>query len=126
MMNSKNTQESPTKGFMKNVQTTIAGLRGKLPVSPPEEVAEWIKKGAALVDVRTRIEARKDPVPGATNIPLLRLKGNLSELPSAKSFVTFCLRGGRAEQAKNILEANGLKAINGGGFKAILKILEGN
>jgi phage shock protein E len=91
---------------------------------PQEEVARWIKKGAVLIDVRTKVEARKDPVPGATNIPLLKLEGALSELPRKKTFVTFCLRGGRAERAKNILEANGLKAINGGGYKSILKILE--
>jgi hypothetical protein len=48
----------------------------------------------------------------------------LSELPRNKAFVTFCLRGGRAERAKNMLEANGRKAINGGGYKSVLKILD--
>ena len=123
MSKTTNTRE---KGFIENLQTTVAGLRGKLPVSPPEEVAKWLKKGAVLLDVRTRIEVKKDPVPGAINIPLLLLKGKLSELPKGKSFVTYCLRGGRAERAKSILEANGFKVINGGGYKAILKVLEGN
>ena len=125
-MKSKTTPERPTKGFIKNLRTTILGLRGKLPVSPPEEVAKWIKEGAVLLEVRTSSEARKNPVRGATNIPLLKLKDELSELPRNKAFVTYCLRGGRAERAKNLLQANGLKAINGGGYKAILKILESN
>jgi phage shock protein E len=125
-MKSETTPERPTKGFIKNLRTTILGLRGKLPVSPPEEVAKWIKEGAVLVDVRTRIEARNNPVRGATNIPLLRLKGELSKLPRDKAFVTYCLRGGRAERAKSLLQANGFRVINGGGYKAILKILEGN
>lgn len=120
----KTAPDSSRKTFIKNLQTTVLGLRGKLPVSPPEEVAKWIKKGAVLVDVRTRVEARKNPVRGATNIPLLKLEGELSELPRNKAFVTFCLRGGRAERAKNLLQANGLKAINGGGYKTVLKILE--
>jgi len=125
-MKSKTTPDGPKKSFVENLRTTILGLRGKLPVSPPEEVAKWIKKGAILLDVRTRIEVRNNPVRGATNIPLLKLKDELSQLPRDKAFVTYCLRGGRAERAKNLLQANGLKAINGGGYKAILKILESN
>ena len=122
-MKSKTTPERPTKGFIKNLRTTILGLRGKLPVSPPEEVAKWIKDGAILLDVRTPIEVRNNPVRGATNIPLLRLTAELSKLPRNKTFVTYCLRGGRAERAKNLLQANGFRVINGGGYKAILKIL---
>jgi len=123
-MKAKTAPGRPKKTFAENLKTTVLGLRGKLPTAPPEVVAKWIKKGAVLLDVRTKIEAKKDPVPGATNIPLLKLEGALAELPSNKSFVTFCLRGGRAERAKTLLEANGRKAINGGGYKAILKILE--
>lgn len=125
-MKATSVPDSPKKGFIKNLQTTILGLRGKLPVSPPEEVAKWIKKGAVLLDVRSHLEVKNNPVPGATNIPLFKLKGQLAELPRNKSFVTYCLRGGRAERAKSMLEASGLKVINGGGYKAILKILEGN
>jgi len=91
---------------------------------PAEEVAKWIKKGAVLIDVRSKLEVRKKPVPGAINIPLVKLDDELSTLPRNKAFVTFCLRGGRAERAKNLLQANGLKAINGGGYKSVLKILE--
>ena len=125
-MKSKTAPDRPKKTFVENLKTTVLGLRGKLPTAPPEEVAKWIKKGAVLVDVRTRIEARKDPVPGAINIPLAGLGGELSGLPTGKAFVTFCRRGGRAERAKNLLEANGRKAINGGGFKNVLKILQSN
>jgi len=123
-MKSKTAPGRPKKTFVENLKTTVLGLRGKLPMPPQEEVAKWIKKGAVLIDVRTKVEARKDPVPGAMNIPLLKLEGALPELPRNKTFVTFCLRGGRAERAKTLLEANGRKAINGGGYKSILKILE--
>lgn len=125
-MKSKTTPDHPMKGLIKNLRTTILGLRGKLPASPPEEIARWIKEGALLLDVRTRIEAKNNPVPGATNIPLLQLKGELSKLPRDKAFVTYCLRGGRAERAKNLLQANGFRVINGGGYKAILQLLESN
>jgi len=124
-MKSKTAADRPKKTFVENLKTTVQGLRGKLPTAPPEEVAKWIKQGAVLLDVRTRIEARKNPVPGATNIPMLKLESELSGLPRNKGFVTFCLRGGRAERAKKILEANGRKAINGGGYRSVLKVLEG-
>ena len=91
---------------------------------PPEEVAELLKKGAALVDVRSWIEAKIGMAPGATNIPLLRLKSRLKELPRDRTIVVYCGTGGRAAKAKEILEANGFKAANGGGYKAILKIQE--
>jgi phage shock protein E len=120
----KTAAERPGQKLIRNVKTTVLGLRGKLPMPPPEEVARWIKKGAVLVDVRSKLEVRKNPVPGAINIPLLKLDDELSTLPRNKTFVTFCLRGGRAERAKNTLEANGRKAINGGGYKNVLKILD--
>jgi|OpeIllAssembly_1097287.scaffolds.fasta_scaffold636883_1 phage shock protein E len=120
----KAAEECPKQKLIRNVKTTILGLQGKLPMPPPEEVAKWIKKGAVLVDVRSKLEVRKNPVPGAINIPLLKLEDELSTLPRNKTFVTFCLRGGRAERAKVMLETNGRKAINGGGYKSILKILE--
>jgi phage shock protein E len=123
-MKSNTATARPKKTLTENLKTTLLGLRGKLPMPPQEEVASWIKKGAVLIDVRTKVEAKKNPVPGATNIPLLKLEGALPELPRNKTFVTFCLRGGRAERARNLLEANGLKAINGGGYRNVLKILE--
>lgn len=91
---------------------------------PPDVVARLIKKGALVVDVRSKLEAKRGMAPGAINIPVLKLKGHLSELPRDRTIVTYCVTGGRAAKAKEILEASGFKAANGGGYKAILKILE--
>lgn len=90
---------------------------------PPEEVAKLLKKGAFLLDVRSRLEAKIGMAPGATNISLLRLKSRMDELPRDRTLVAYCGTGGRACKAVEILEANGFKAVNGGGYKAILKIL---
>jgi len=125
-MSSKTVSGRSEKTFFEQLRITVLGLTGKLPTAPPDEVAKWIRNGAVLVDVRTNFEARKDPVAGSTNIPLAKLEGELSRLPPGKSFVTFCRRGGRAERAKNLLEANGRKVINGGGYKSVLKVLESN
>jgi len=125
-MSSNTSQDHPKKSLIDSLKTTVLGLLGKLPTAPPEEVAKWIGKGAILLDVRTKIEAGKNPVPGATNIPIRKLEDELSALPPNKPFVTFCLRGGRAERAKNLLQANGREVLNGGGYKNILKALEKN
>ncbi|QDU28980.1 molybdopterin biosynthesis protein MoeB [Anatilimnocola aggregata] len=89
---------------------------------PPEEVAKLLKKGAFLVDVRTKLEARMGIAPGATHISLFTLKRRMNELPRDRGIVLYCGTGGRAAKAKQILEAAGFKAFNGGGYKDIVKI----
>jgi phage shock protein E len=91
---------------------------------PPEEVAKLLKKGAMLIDVRSRLEAKLGMAPGATNIPLLKLKSHLDELPRDKTLVLYCGTGGRAGKAKEFLDAKGFKAVNGGGYKAIKTIFQ--
>ena len=54
----------------------------------------------------------------------LRLKRHLDELPRDRNIVLYCGTGGRAGKAKEVLDAAGFKAFNGGGYKTILKILE--
>ena len=96
---------------------------GATSVRPAKEIAELIKNGAFILDVRTMFETRKGIAPGATKIPLLRLKRHLDELPKNKIIVTYCGTGERAGKAKDILEAGGFKAVNGGSYKGILNIL---
>ena len=91
----------------------------------PEAVAKLIKKGAFVLDVRSKLEAKRGMAPGAMNIPVSKLKDHLDELPRDRTIVTYCGTGGRAGKAKEFLDANGFKAVNGGGYKTILKILEG-
>jgi rhodanese-related sulfurtransferase len=96
-------------------------LKSKL---PPEEVAKLIKNGALLIDVRTKFETRRGNAPGATHFSLLSLKRHMDELPRDRNIVLFCGTGGRAGKAKQILDAAGFKAFNGGGYQTIKKILE--
>jgi len=91
---------------------------------PPEEVAKLLKSGALLVDVRTKLEAKMGTALGATHISLFTLKRRMDELPRDRSIVLYCGTGARAGKAKQILEAAGFKAFNGGSYKVILKILE--
>lgn len=92
-------------------------------VKPPEEVSELIKSGAFILDIRSNFEAKRGMAKGAVNIPFLKLKSNLEQLPKDKTIIVYCGTGGRADKALNILQSAGLNAVNGGGYKGILKIL---
>ena len=97
---------------------------GTRSIRPESEVEELIKNGAYIVDVRLALEAKKGMVPGATNIDMLFLGRHLDELPRDKTIVTYCKTGGRAGKARDILEKNGFKAVNGGAYQSVLKIVE--
>jgi phage shock protein E len=90
---------------------------------PPAEVATLVKDGALLVDIRSKLEARRGMAPGATNIPLLTLKRHMDELPRDRNIVLYCGTGGRAGKAKEVLDAQGFKAFNGGAYKDVLKVV---
>ena len=96
---------------------------GSESVRPEKEITDLIKSGAFILDVRTMMEDKKGVAQGAKNIPLLRLKRHLDELPHDKILVTYCGTGERAGKAKDILEAAGFKAVNDGNYAAISKIV---
>ncbi len=89
---------------------------------PPDEVAELLEAGAFLVDLRPKVAARLGMAPGATNISIFTLKRRLHELPRDRKIVLYCLSGAAAEKARQMLDALGFKAFNGGGYEDILKI----
>lgn len=91
-----------------------------------EEVAQLLKDGALLIDVRTKLEVMMGIAPGAMHISLFSLKRHLCELPHDREIVVYCRTGGRAAKAKQVLEAAGFKAFNGGGYKDIVKIVADN
>lgn len=96
---------------------------GTSSIRPAKEVAELIRNGAFILDVRAVLEVKQGIVPGATNIPLGQLNGRLGELPRDRTIVTFCKSGGRGGKARDILDRNGFKVVNGGGYETILKIV---
>ena len=59
------------------------------------------------------------PVHGKLEGRQLRLLG---ELPRDRTIVTYCMTGGRAGKARDILERNGFKVVNGGGYETVRKI----
>ncbi|MBS1614949.1 MAG: rhodanese-like domain-containing protein [Bacteroidetes bacterium] len=90
------------------------------------QLAEAIKEGAFLVDVRTPAEFSTGSVQGAVNIPLDTLPHQLAKCKDKKSIVVFCKSGGRSSQAKTILEQNGFaNVINGGPWQNVDQVCHG-
>jgi rhodanese-related sulfurtransferase len=90
---------------------------------PPEAVAKLIEAGAFLVDVRPTLWAMTGMAPGATNISLFALKRRVHELPRDRDIVLYCHSGAAAGKAKEMLDALGFRAFNGGGCKDVKKVV---
>ncbi len=79
------------------------------------ELANAIREGAFLVDVRSAAEFSGGSVKGAVNIPVDGLEKQLARFKGKKHIVVFCRSGMRSSAARNILHKNGFtNVINGG------------
>lgn len=97
---------------------------GTRSMRPESEVADAIRNGALILDVRTGLEAKQGMVPGAKNIDMLVLGRHLDDLPRDRTIVTYCKSGGRAGKARDILVVHDFTAINGGPYERVLKIVQ--
>ena len=89
------------------------------------KVKEALKKGAAIIDVRTPHEYDNGKVPGSVNIPVDRIAASVERIKSMrKPVVLVCNSGTRSGQAKDILKSAGLTDVhNGGSWESVLKII---
>jgi len=92
---------------------------------PSADLKNSIDKGAFLVDVRTPGEFSGGSVPGAVNIPLDMIPGQLAKFKGKENIVLFCRSGMRSGQAKGILESNGFKnVVNGGTWEDVSRLVK--
>ncbi len=88
-----------------------------------QALAEAIRGGAFLVDVRTPEEFSSGSVSGAVNIPLDRLEARINEFKDKKNIVVFCRSGNRSGQAKSILKRHGFdNVVNGGTWQQVASV----
>jgi phage shock protein E len=79
-------------------------------------IAEKIKSGARIVDVRSPAEFSQGSYPKARNIPLDSIASRLASLePKDKAIVVFCASGSRSAQAARILRQSGFADITDAG-----------
>jgi phage shock protein E len=97
--------------FLKNLFTS----------QPKADFGELIKKGATIIDVRSKGEFQGGHLKGSINIPLKNLNDNLSKIKKDKPIIACCASGARSASAKSILKANGFEAYNGGAWTNLRK-----
>ncbi len=90
-------------------------LQGDLELWYAEDYPERTKSGMIL-DVRSAPEYDAWHIPGAVNIPLGKLRGNLDQLPRAQPILVYCKVGFRSYLAYRLLKQRGydVKTLAGG------------
>ena len=94
---------------------SMLGFGGK-----SESVAEFIDKGAVIIDVRTVGEFQSGHIKGSKNIPLDNIFSKVNEIKRLEKPVIVCCRSGmRSAQAASILKNRGIDVMNGGGWQSL-------
>lgn len=100
-------------------------LKNLLGMGPKADFKDLVKKGAQVIDVRTRPEFQGGHIRGAVNIPLQELTTHLSKIKKDKPVITCCASGMRSSSAKGLLESKGYTVYNGGGWHSLQRKLAG-
>ena len=107
-----------------NIAGFVAGniLRGDMDVVHWYEYLEQQGNGAVLIDLRSAKELEVSGVmPGATHIPLEKLRSRLDTLDKDKEYILYCAVGMRGYLAHRILVQNGFRSRNlSGGYRTFL------
>ena len=90
-------------------------------LGPKTDLAQLVREGAVILDVRSKGEYAGGHIKGSLNIPVDQLANNLNQLKhKSKPIITCCASGMRSASAKNILESNGYQHVyNGGGWNSL-------
>ena len=102
-----------------NMAGYVAGniLEGNVQAFYAAGLAETLRGGGFLLDVRTRGEFRRGHIEGATNIPIDEVRDRLEEVPTNRTILVYCLTGIRSYFVCRILTQSGHRAVNlSGGY----------
>ncbi|MCF8255628.1 MAG: rhodanese-like domain-containing protein [Bacteroidia bacterium] len=99
----------------------IGALKNMLGFGPSVDLAELVKNGAVIVDVRSKGEYAGGHIRGSVNIPLDTLGNHIKKLKDKnKPIITCCASGMRSASAKGMLKSNGIDDVhNGGGWMSL-------
>ncbi len=99
-----------------NKNNMIELLKKLFGIKPQVSLAELVKEGAIILDVRTKGEFESGHIRGAVNIPLDKLHANMNKLKGKnKAIITCCASGSRSATAKGVLTNNGFTNVHNGG-----------
>ncbi|MBM2846994.1 MAG: Rhodanese-related sulfurtransferase [Bacteroidetes bacterium] len=85
-----------------------------VPQYTPAEVAERMKAGAVMLDVRTEMERNGGSIKGSKHIPLHMLSRRMDELKRLKEneVICYCRSGNRSVSAAVVLRKQGFRAAS--------------
>jgi rhodanese-related sulfurtransferase len=86
---------------------------------PKVDLAQKIKEGATIIDVRTPEEFKSGHVKGSINIPLDKVQNQSGKLDKTKAVITCCRSGARSGMAADVLKRNGFECYNGGPWTSV-------
>ena len=93
--------------------------------SKKKKIADYMSRGAIIVDVRSKSEYEAGAIPGSKPVPLQQLSVRISEVKKwDKPVITCCASGIRSGTAASIMRSNGIEAMNGGGWFSLSKKID--
>ncbi|WP_034061578.1 rhodanese-like domain-containing protein [Lacinutrix jangbogonensis] len=100
------------------------GLLDSLFGNKKDKIKDFQSRGALILDVRTKGEYDQGSITGSKNIPLQVINSKINDIKKLnKPVITCCASGMRSSSAASILKAQGIEAINGGGWSSLSKKL---
>lgn len=75
----------------------------------PDEVDEWTRRDARVIDVREEWEFSGGRIPGSVNIPMSEVPERLE--PDGRPVVLVCASGGRSGRTAGYLTENGFTEV---------------
>jgi rhodanese-related sulfurtransferase len=83
-----------------------------IPEIDVDELAQRLRSGARVIDVREPDEYERGHVPGAISVPLGTVPDHLDVFRGDGPAYVICQGGGRSRRACEFAEANGVDAVN--------------
>jgi phage shock protein E len=75
-------------------------------------IAEKIREGGQLIDVRSQVEFNQGALDGAINIPITSVQSLKDNIKKSKPILLYCRTGARSEMVKNYLEQLGFDQVH--------------
>ncbi len=99
----------------------MEALKSLFGLGPKVDYAELVKKGAIVLDVRTKGEYAGGHIRGSLNIPVDQLSNNTNRFTDKnKAIITCCASGMRSGAAKSMLKSKGYTQVfNGGSWMSL-------
>ncbi|MBK6985509.1 MAG: rhodanese-like domain-containing protein [Bacteroidetes bacterium] len=98
----------------------LDAIKNALGLGPKVDYKDLVKKGAQIIDVRSRGEYASGHVKGSVNIPLNDLSSSVNKIKKNVPIITCCASGMRSASAKSTLSSLGFKEVyNGGGWMSL-------